>query len=89
MEASEKKYKIFISYTHWGDPKKDKIRRYAKLPAHWPFLVKFLKARFMNGDLVYCRDYFEACQVESKRKDFKFSAPFRARYGIPFPFIST
>lgn len=83
MDAPGKKYKIFISYTHWGDPQKDKISRYGRWIAHGSFLMKYLKARFMNGEAVYCRDYFEACEVERKLKNFKFSRPIRVRYGIP------
>lgn len=81
-QNDEKGYKIFISYTHWGDPEKNGIRRYTRWLNLFPILRRYLKARRLNNAFVYCHDYFEACRLESGLRSFSFPRKLRKKYGI-------
>ncbi|MCC8171402.1 MAG: toll/interleukin-1 receptor domain-containing protein [Parabacteroides sp.] len=81
-QKDEKSYKIFISYTHWGDPEKNGISRYTRWLNIFPILRRYLKARRMNNAFVYCHDYFEACRLESGLRSFRFPRKLRQKYGI-------
>lgn len=81
-QSDEKRYKIFISYTHWGDPEKNGISRYTRWLNIFPILRRYLKARRLNNAFVYCHDYFEACRLESGLRSFSFPRNLRKKYGI-------